>query len=589
MLKPQWLLPAIALWAVAAVIAPATIVGRFLPAEYDQYRLHLVQGFWLLKGMLFVDGFLWLALPLAMRAFTTSPRTTINVPPPAVDHGVPRTLDWLLIGAITTLAGVVRLYHLGAGLGYDEIYVSTTMYQRNFAGLIARADTHRLFYGLWAWLTCHLAGPLEVAARAPALLFGVATVPILYLCVRRLVGRREGLIAALLLAVSTLHIWYSQEATSYTLAFLFAVLSTTSFYRCMSTAAPRPWMAWAIVAFLTIFSHFFVGLLLLFGQTLFGAWSLVRGAASVRSAGRFLLATTYIAAAFLTFTSITFFRYLDALLDANGRETRGPLEENLVFLGAWVAGTYASQAWQIVYGVATVCGTAMLARRDSRLTLYLWLPTLSVLVLFIVGIMGFITPRYFILALIPTTICVATAVVAIVDALTALARGPSQVAIRAGAYALAIAALLYGAGESLSAYFAQERYPFHPVAEYLDENAAPTEKLLFGGYGFDKFKHYAPQLEWSHDYDELRTTLDAGKPFWLVYYMPEYLERMPPDLRSRLETNGKFALYYEGFPDQLITQYEGFVWHVGQSASEPRTADAVEPSADVDEIQLQSR
>jgi len=195
-----------------------------------------------------------------------------------------------------------------------------------------------------------------------------------------------------------------------------------------------------------------------------------------------------------------------------------------------------------------------------------------VLVVFASGIMAFITPRYCILALIPATIFVATAVVAVVDAVTTRARGTMSTAVRATAYALALAPLAYGAGESLSAYFARERYSFRPVADYLAANAAPQENLVFGGYGYDKFRHYTPSLEWSPDYAGLREALDAGDSFWLVYHMPDYFAKMPPDVRMRLDKNGEIVLHYEGFPDQLVTQHEGFVWHVGQSASEPRTA-----------------
>jgi Dolichyl-phosphate-mannose-protein mannosyltransferase len=579
-MRARWLIPAMAMWALAAAIAPATIVGRYLPAEYDQYRLNLVQGFWLLKCMLIADGLMCLALPFALRLFSPTHSRADDALPTTAKHGPFRSVDRLLVAAMTVFALAVRLYHIGAGFGYDEIFVTTSMYQRTFAGLIARAETHRLFYGLWAWMTSHLAGPSETAARTPALLFGVASVPLLFLCVRSLVGRREGLVAALLLSLSTLHVWYSQEATSYTMALFFAIVSTIGFYRCLSTTEFRPWFVWTLLAFLTTFSHFFVGLLLLLGQAVFGVWLLARGAVNARVAARFVVAATYAMAAFVTVTSITFFTYLDALLEAGALESRGPLEANFVFLGGWIAGAYSAQPWQILFGVATICGTVILARRDPRLTLYLWLPTLAELVLFVSGVMGFITPRYCILALIPATVCVATAIVTVVDAAAATARGPVNGVVRAMAYTLALAPLAYGAGESLSNYFARERYPFHPVAVYLAANAAPQEVLLFGGYGYDKFRHYAPTLKWSREYDGLRTALDAGDSFWLVYYMPEYFVKMPPELRARLEQRGhKPVLYYEGFPDQLVTQFEGIVWHVGQPSSEPRTTDAAREEA----------
>ncbi len=572
-LKTRWLLPTLGLWIVAAAIPPETIVNRFLPSEYDQYRPALVQGLWLLKCMLVVDGLLWIGLPLAGRLFGNSQTEPRATQPQAGDPTPRYGLDWLLLAAITTLALAVRLYHVGDGFGYDEIFVSTSVYQRNLPGLIARAETHRLFYALWAWTAYQVAGPSETAARLPALLFGVASVPALFLCVRGLVGRREGLLAAMLLAASTFHVWYSQEATSYTMALFFAILSTAGFYRCVSTDAAGPWLTWTITAFLTIFSHFFVGLMLLFGQALFGGWLVVRGAADAKAAARFLISAVYALAAFFTVTSITFFSYLDALSEAGGLEARGELGANLRFLGQWTAGTYAAPWWQVFYGTAAICGAVVVARRDPRLTLYLALPSLAILVMFVSGIMGFITPRYCILALIPSTVFVATAVVAVADVVAAAARGTPSRVLQMGAYAVALAVLLYGAGGSLREYFSHERYPFRPVADYLAANPTPDEQLLFGGYGFDKFRHYAPRFVPIGDYGRLRDAMDAKRPFWLVYYMPSYHANMPEDLRERLTPpRATLALHYQGFPDQLITQFEGYVWHVGQAAGEPRTA-----------------
>ena len=61
--------------------------------------------------------------------------------------------------------------------------------------------------------------------RSLSALAGVATIPVAFLLGRELRGRRAGLIAAALVAVNPMLIWYSQEARAYALLVLFCALS----------------------------------------------------------------------------------------------------------------------------------------------------------------------------------------------------------------------------------------------------------------------------------------------------------------------------------------------------------------------------
>jgi uncharacterized membrane protein len=57
-----------------------------------------------------------------------------------------------------------------------------------------------------------LFGDSGAALRLPAALFGVASLGAVYALGREVVGRREGLLAALALAFSYQHVWFSQNA-----------------------------------------------------------------------------------------------------------------------------------------------------------------------------------------------------------------------------------------------------------------------------------------------------------------------------------------------------------------------------------------
>ncbi len=67
----------------------------------------------------------------------------------------------------------------------------------------------------------------EPVVRGLSVLFGVLTVPLIYGVAWQLFRRRlAGLLAALLLAVSPLHIWYGQETRMYTLLIFLCLLSS---------------------------------------------------------------------------------------------------------------------------------------------------------------------------------------------------------------------------------------------------------------------------------------------------------------------------------------------------------------------------
>ncbi|MHB1294468.1 MAG: glycosyltransferase family 39 protein [Anaerolineae bacterium] len=123
------------------------------------------------------------------------------------------------LAALCALAAAglgLRLYHLGAqSLWYDE---AQTLYIAGFplGEIIQRAYRPPLYHFLlhvWA----PLAGQSEFWLRLPSALFGAAIPPLAYAVTTRLYGRRTGLLAALLAALSPVLVWYSQELRMYSL------------------------------------------------------------------------------------------------------------------------------------------------------------------------------------------------------------------------------------------------------------------------------------------------------------------------------------------------------------------------------------
>ncbi|MEP7356330.1 MAG: glycosyltransferase family 39 protein [Anaerolineales bacterium] len=126
-----------------------------------------------------------------------------------------RPASALLILAALLVAALLRLASLGhASLWLDELYNLTVLPGATLARLGMPVDQHPPLYYLLlhAWLAV---GQGELWMRLPSALAGVLAVALLGLAGALLGGRPVGLLAAALLAVSPLAVWYSREARMY--------------------------------------------------------------------------------------------------------------------------------------------------------------------------------------------------------------------------------------------------------------------------------------------------------------------------------------------------------------------------------------
>ncbi|MEK0085310.1 glycosyltransferase family 39 protein [Benzoatithermus flavus] len=148
----------------------------------------------------------------------------------------------LLLGAILLLGALLRVLALGAeSLWSDEGFTWWWAQQPlvELWGANGRLETNPpLYYTLQhLWLVF---GDSETALRSLPALFGIATIPLAYAAGRVVGGRRAGLLAALLLATSAVHVYYSQEARAYTLLTAAATLAVLGFLRFLATNDPPP-------------------------------------------------------------------------------------------------------------------------------------------------------------------------------------------------------------------------------------------------------------------------------------------------------------------------------------------------------------
>lgn len=184
---------------------------------------------------------------------------------------------WLVAGVLL-LAVLLRFYGLGAeSLWLDEA-TSLVVADNPPAQVIAltAADIHPPLYYLLlrTWLVF---GQSETALRSLSAVIGALSVAALYGLGKALWGPAAGVLAALLLAVSPLHIWYSQETRMYGLMALWAILAS---WLMFSAWEQRSWLRWAgysLVVAMGMYTHYYFGFVVL-GHNLFVGYLLLRRA-----------------------------------------------------------------------------------------------------------------------------------------------------------------------------------------------------------------------------------------------------------------------------------------------------------------------
>ena len=131
----------------------------------------------------------------------------------------------LLLALFVLLAFALRVLRLDfQPLWWDEGYSVwfATHPLGQMAALTAQDIHPPLYYALLhGWIGLLGAGP--VSLRLLSVLFGVLAIPAIYLAGRRMLTRRAALLAAFLLAISPLHVYYSQEVRMYGLVALLSI------------------------------------------------------------------------------------------------------------------------------------------------------------------------------------------------------------------------------------------------------------------------------------------------------------------------------------------------------------------------------
>ncbi len=180
---------------------------------------------------------------------------------------VRRPVAWinvLPVVGLAALALILRLHTLGTeSLWLDEA-TSLFLARMDIPTLTAWTahDIHPPLYYvlLHLWLVF---GESEFALRSLSVVAGVFGVAGIFLLARALFDKKTALLAGLLLSVSPLHLWYSQEVRMYALVTTLTLFASWYLALALEGRRRRHWTGYVICSALALYTHYYAFFVLL--------------------------------------------------------------------------------------------------------------------------------------------------------------------------------------------------------------------------------------------------------------------------------------------------------------------------------------
>jgi uncharacterized membrane protein len=174
-----------------------------------------------------------------------------------------RATPWLLAG-IVVLGLALRIYRLSSqSVWMDEFFGMVTLSDPSWKGYFSSAGFYMPDNMPLAWVIRYgcakiISPTWLLGTRMEQVLFGVACIPLVYLLGKSVFGRQAGLLAALCVALSPVHVWIAQDLRPNVLIELLAVVSMVSFVMGLRSDGLRWWILNVIANLCLVWTHLFL-------------------------------------------------------------------------------------------------------------------------------------------------------------------------------------------------------------------------------------------------------------------------------------------------------------------------------------------
>ena len=454
----------------------------------------------------------------------------------------------LIALTITFALGVVlRTYRLELDLWLDEIATAGTYAARPLLEIFGSylSPGNHLLNSLLVRMSTSVFGSSEWAVRLPAALFGIATIPVMYWAARFAMSRAASVGAALLLAVSYHHIFFSQNARGYSGYLFFVLLGSALLASLLRHDSFRRWVAYVIVMSLS-FAALMTAAFTLVAHVIIGVIALVlrhrRGLPVRPLAERLTLAFGAIGLFAFQIYALSIPDVIAIFPTVYNVQESGYAFFSREFFAELAGGVSAG------FGLAAVpllavgaVGFVILVRRSWVVGMSLFL-TVAVTVLSLIIRGQTVTPRL----LLPGLFLAILSAMATVDAITHsprrpgfLSRIPSRFLTLGFSAVLAIVSLL-----TLPAYYSAPKQPYRQAIKYLDGSTGPQADVIVvfpavGGFRYYLSREHVDTTSYHFvttmaDYDSALVSIVSRREV-LATTLPRVLRSTTPPLAERIE------------------------------------------------------
>lgn len=454
---------------------------------------------------------------------------------------------WLLL-SLVMVAAIVRTVGLDQGLWIDEIYSLIDSFRPPLTHILTHfpGDTQHPLYSILANIAHSLFGESAWSVRLPAVLFGVASVPMLYLLGDLVTTRREAVLSALLLAVSYHHVWFSQNARGYSALAFWALLSTYLLIRGLREGRTGFFVSYGVVIALGVYTHltmvFMVAaqaVVALSAVVLTPRQDPIRGTVGQVASGMGLGAL------------LGFVMYLPILTQVVDFFVNRPSRLLGVSTPSWALAEglrvlrlgLGAGAGLLVAAVLFGAGLWSYLRR-SRVVLFLFvLPGFATLFGALLA-RGTMYPRFFFYLIGFALLILVSGASAVSTILAGVLRRPERGPVLATSLVLLLVAV---SAWSLRLNYRWPKQDFGGALTYLESEPASGDIIITAGVTSNAYRDYYgrtwPAVTSTAQLDEVRRT---GKKVWAVYTFPRYLESGFPDLMRKMHEECRLARIFPG-------------------------------------------
>lgn len=461
---------------------------------------------------------------------------------------------WLVLGLLSLVAIVLRLWRLGSCLWVDEV-LTLLDFVRSPVGQILtsfHSQNQHMLYSLLAHASIAVFGESAWALRLPSVAFGIASIWALFLLARCVVGEREALLTCALATLSYHHVWFSQNARGYMGLMFFTTLATWLWLEAVLRRTWTWWLSYAVAVTLGMWTH----LTMVFVPASHAL--LYAGSAGHALANRRAFATTplfkpmvaWVLASTLTlqFYALSLPQFLRTALHQVSvpSEWTHPVWMIRETLRGLTLG-FGMTAAVICGGLVAAAGFLALLRNNRPAAMSMVLPPLLAgATLF--GSGHNLWPRFFFFSMGFALLLVVHGTMTVSRVLFSRVKSLQPHPSAADAAALVLTCLLIvGAGLSLPRCYALPKQDFTGARGYVERSREPDDAVVAVGLaGVMYSRYFAPHWSVAQTPQALDAIHRARRRVWLVYTLPIQLKASLPGIWEIVEREFEVVAVFPG-------------------------------------------